>query len=121
MNSSTQIRLLGWLEDIRLAADDVVRYAEGQDQRSYLADDMRRAAIERQLITLGEAMTQLAKEFPNEAAKVDEWREVISFRNILVHRYRTLDHALIYSIIQEKLPQPRNRAAALIAEFEKKA
>lgn len=52
-------RVLGWLEDIRLAADDVIRLTGGRDPQAYLADIDKRLAIERQLITLGEAMVQL--------------------------------------------------------------
>lgn len=96
-----QVKLLGWLEDIRLAAGDVIRIADGLDQGAYIANDTKRLAIERLLITLGEAMAQLAKDFPAEAETIHEWREAINFRNILVHRYRTLDHVLIYSIIRE--------------------
>ncbi len=114
-----QVRMLGWLEDIRLAADDVVRIAAGLDLDGYMANDEKRLAIERQLITLGEAMAQFAKEFPAEAATTHEWREAISFRNILVHRYRTLDHVLIYGIIRTKLPALRDQVAATIAKLEK--
>ena len=114
-----QIKLLGWLEDIRLAAADVLRIADGLDQGAYIANDTKRLAIERLLITLGEAMAQFAKDFPAEAATIHEWREAINFRNILVHRYRTLDHVLIYSIIRTKLPGLRDQVAAMIADFEK--
>ena len=112
-------KCLGWLEDIRLASDDVLRFADGLDQKDYLADDIKRLAIERQLITLGEAMVQLASEFPDVAELVSEFRDVIGFRNILVHRYRTLDHLMIFRIIREKLPALRERVTALIDEFEK--
>lgn len=113
-----QDKLLGWLEDIRLAADNVIRFAGEHDLLAYLGDDLRRSAIERQLITLGEAMAQFAKDFPAEAATIHEWREAISFRNILVHRYRTLDHVLIYGIIRKKLPALRDQVAAMIADLE---
>jgi uncharacterized protein with HEPN domain len=113
-----QDKLLGWLEDIRLAADSVIRFVGDLDLPTYLGDDLRRSAIERQLITLGVAMVQFAKDFPAEAATINEWREAISFRNILVHRYRTLDHVLIYRIIRTKLPALRDQVAAKIAKLE---
>lgn len=113
-----QDKLLGWLEDVRLAADNVIRFAGDLDLPTYLGDDLRRSAIERQPITLGEAMTQFAKDFPAEASSIHEWREAISFRNILVHRYRTLDHVLIYRIIRTKLPALRDQVAAKIAKLE---
>lgn len=112
-------RVLGWLEDIRLASDDVLRFSSGLDLKSYLADELKRMAIERQLITMGEAMVQLANEFPDVADRVAEFRQVISFRNILIHRYRTLDHVMIFDIIREKLPGFRDQVSALIAEIEK--
>lgn len=113
-----QDRVLGWLEDIRLAADDVLRFSSGLDLKAYLADELKRMAIERQLITMGEAMVQLANEFPEVSARVAEFRQVISFRNILVHRYRTLDHHMTYGIIREKLPGFRDKVASLIDEIE---
>lgn len=114
-----QVRLLGWLEDIRLAADDVIRISAALDLDAYIASEMERLAVERLLITLGEAMSQLAKEFPQQTSGIGEWREVINFRNILVHRYRTLDHVLIHGIIRNKLPSLRDQVARMIAEIDK--
>jgi uncharacterized protein with HEPN domain len=113
-----QDRVLGWLEDIRPAAEDVLRFSSGLDEKAYLADELKRMAIERQLITMGEAMVQLANEFPEVAERVAEFRQVISFRNILVHRYRTLDHAMIYGVSRDKLPGFRDKVASLIDEIE---
>lgn len=113
-----QHKIAAYLEDIRLAADDAMQFAEGVDEREYLANDLVRSAVERQLTIAGEALSQLAKHAPEVAEQIPEWRQIISFRNILIHGYRVLDHALIYRIIRNKLPTLRVAVAKLIHDIE---
>ncbi len=111
--------IAGYLEDIRLALDDAMRFMEGMGEDEYLANPLARAAVERQLTIAGEAVSQLAKRSPETAAKIPEWREVISFRNILVHGYRMLDHRQVYRIMRDRVPSLRAFVATLIAELDR--
>ncbi len=109
-----------YLEDIRIAASDVERFAKGAG-KDYQSDEnlLVRLAVERQFITAGEAVSQLAKYFPEIAESIPDWRQIISFRNILVHGYRAIDHALVFSVICERIPILLTTIEAMIAKRER--
>lgn len=111
--------VVAFLEDIRLAAHDAIMFSAGLDLETYRNTEVIRAAVERKLMIVGEALSQLAKIAPDTAQKLPEWRAIIAFRNIIVHGYRTLDHARVHEILQVKLPQLLDAAQALIIEIEK--
>ena len=93
-----------WLWDIQQAARRAASFVQLHDMASYLADDMVRAAVERQFEIIGEALSQLAKHAPELAALVPHWREAIGLRNVLIHGYATIDDARVWQIAQVNLP-----------------
>lgn len=107
-----------YVEDILLAIEDALRYSNGLDEASYLAQPLVRDAVERKLITMGEALSQLAKISSGHASRIPDWRKIVAFRNILVHGYRILDHKEVFRIVRVELPVSRDAVAALLAELD---
>ena len=89
-----------WLWDIQQAANRVFKFLQGQDLQSYLLNDLVRSAVERQFEIIGEALAQLAKHSPELAAAVPHWREIIGFRNLLIHGYSLIDDVRVWRIAQ---------------------
>jgi uncharacterized protein with HEPN domain len=87
-----------YLEDIEHYAAAAVRFISTYTLEQYLADEKTQAAVERVLEICGEAMNGLLKAAPDVAEKIPHYRDIIGFRNILVHGYAELDHAKIYDI-----------------------
>ena len=52
------------------------------------------------------------------AAKVPDLREIVAFRNVLIHGYAVIDRARVWRVVEENLPQLRSALAALLAEPE---
>lgn len=80
------------------------RFAAGRTRGDYESDDYFRAAVERQFEIIGEALNRLLKIDPDTAARISEHRRIIGFRNVLIHGYDAVDHAITWRIIEEKLP-----------------
>jgi len=55
------------------------------------------------LIQIGEAVRKLSPEFTEQHNEID-WISVIGFRNIVVHRYESINYARIWEIITEDVP-----------------
>ena len=55
-------------------------------------------------IIIGEAMTRLETHHPDIASQITDYRDIIGFRIILVHRYPEIRNREIWEIIQHKLP-----------------
>ena len=73
------------------------------DLNKYLQDVKIKAAVERKLLNIGEALNQ-ANQIDNKIEKkISDFRKIIGFRNILVHGYFGVDDALVWDIVSTKL------------------
>jgi uncharacterized protein with HEPN domain len=98
-------------------ADAIQGYVQGRSFDDYLANRLLRAGVEREFVTIGEAMSQLAKTAPGVAARMSDVRRIIGFRNIIVHGYDRIEAIAVWNAVQSELPDLRAEAAALLAEL----
>ena len=103
-----------YLWDARESADAIAEFVSGRTLDDYLADRMLRAAVERQFEIIGEALRQLEKTAPDLARELPELRQIVAFRNILIHGYTAIDDRTVWRTVQESLPALRARLAALL-------
>jgi len=92
------------LEDIRLAARDIQDFTAGRSLADYQHDRLLRAAVERQFILIGEALARLDKLDPVIAGRITNCRQIVGFRNVLVHGYETIDDAIVWATVINHLP-----------------
>ena len=104
-----------YLWDIEQGCVNVQSFLSGISLAEYQSNLLLRSAIERQLQNIGEALAQLAKLDPELAARVPDYRQLIGFRNVLVHGYATLNHDEVWRAIAESLPPLHSTANALLA------
>jgi uncharacterized protein with HEPN domain len=106
-----------YLWDVQMAAEAIARFIDGLDAASYAQDALITAAVERKFEIIGEALNQLSKLSPEIAQRVPHLREIIGFRNILVHGYALIDHGRVWRIIRTSLPGLHTTVSALLAEL----
>jgi len=82
------------LDDIRDAAAFIRDVAQSKTFDDYHGDRILRQAIERNFEIIGEAMKRLAQIDPETATRIESHRQMIAFRNVLIHGYDLVDHAL---------------------------
>jgi uncharacterized protein with HEPN domain len=105
-----------YLWDAHTAAERITRFTVGRTFDDYLADDMLRAAVERQFEIIGEAFAGLRRVDPGLAAGIPDLAQVIAFRNVLIHAYATVDDRLVWDVVEQELPGLRTAIAKLLAE-----
>lgn len=49
------------------------------------------------------------------AARIGDYRQIIAFRNVLIHGYDLVDHALVWSTIETQVPALLHDVEALLA------
>lgn len=76
-----------------------------------------RSAVERQFEIIGEALNRLSKTAPVLACRVPDLPEIVSFRNVLIHGYATIDHGRVWDIAATMLPGLHATVTALLAEL----
>ena len=109
-----------YLRDVIEATDAITRFVQGVDEARYQRDDMLHSAVERKFVIIGEALSQLSKLDPQLAARVIRCREVVAFRNILIHGYAAVQHDRVWDIAQRSLPALRQSVAALLQELSQR-
>ena len=73
--------------------------------------------MERQFEIIGEALSRLSKEAPDLAARVPNLRNIVGFRNVLIHGYAVIDDGRVWEIVTALLPSLRPTVTALLAEL----
>lgn len=79
---------------------------------------MLRSAVERQFEIVGEALNRLSRDEPVLAARIQEVRRIVGFRNILAHGYDIVDDDAVWTAITDEPPALVSRVSALLAELE---
>ena len=104
--------------DILDAAEFILDQTLGKSLTEYERDRLLSNAVERNFITIGEALGRLARLNPQAASALGDYPQVIGFQNIVVHGYDVLEHAIVWGIIQNELPQPTARAQLVLKQLD---
>lgn len=110
-----------YLMDVLLAGEKLDSFIGDTTLEEYVADDMMRSAVERQLEIIGEAMRQALSHMPAIGDSISEHERIIAFRNRLIHGYRAVDHEVVWRVLKTDLPILRAQVRALLQELDAKA
>jgi uncharacterized protein with HEPN domain len=102
--------LIELLADARDHARRAAGYVSGVSPSAFTADAMRREAVCFCLTVVGEACSEAAKHLQKLPAEIP-WGEIKGMRNILIHEYWQIDHAVVYDVA-------RNEAELLAAQLD---
>lgn len=103
-----------YLQDVREACQLLEEFTRGKLFADYTADALLRSGVERQFITIGEALTQAEKQEPGFDQSLSGFRQIVGFRNILVHGYAIVQPATVWGIIENDLPTLKQEVDALL-------
>ncbi len=92
-----------YLSDILQAIGLIEEFTNGMNSFfEYQADLKTKSAVERQLGIIGEAVNKFNKE--EGTVELSHARQIVDFRNRLIHSYDNLDDAIIWAILKRHLP-----------------
>jgi len=111
-----QLKSKKYLYDLSQANKKISLFLENTNFDDYSANDLLKSAVERQFEILGEALNQLSKVDQNLVKQVTDYKQIISFRNILIHGYADVDDRLVWNIIETKLPVLSREIKLLLAD-----
>jgi uncharacterized protein with HEPN domain len=95
----------------------VREYLNGVTRERWDADRVLRDAVLYRMLLLGEIASALPDDFRDKYPNV-AWRQIRAFRNLAVHRYFSVDWAVVWKIAQDEPPLLEEQALAIIrAEF----
>lgn len=105
------------LDDMRQAAEFLLRVTAGRTLADYSADEVLRTLVERKFEIIGEALNRLNKTDAALASQIPETRRIISFRNILIHGYDAIEEPVVWKIVQQDLPILKQQVDAMLASL----
>ena len=101
-----------YLYDMLRACETLAQFLEGKQFADYDSDLLLRSAVERQLMIVGEAMSQATRTDEELAGQIQDAREIINLRNVIVHGYTVIENETIWGILQADVPKLRDQPTA---------
>ena len=102
-----------YLSDILMAIDLIDEFTVDTNHFDvYDGDKKTQSAVERQLVIIGEALNKLRQNEPE--LRIENDKQIIGFRNRLVHAYDSIDNSIVWAIIKRHLGNLQKEMAFLI-------
>ena len=101
------------LWDMLQAAEKVKDFLKNKNFYDFMADEMLRAAVERNLGIIGEAARRISEEFKQEHPEIP-WRQIIAQLNVVNHEYNDIDYKEIWNVVSFHLPRLVDQIRLLI-------
>lgn len=98
-----RLTTLSLLNHMRDAAEHILEKTRSSTLPHYLRDRDLQQIVERNFEIIGEAMRRLTRHDSDIADRITDGREIIAFRNVLIHAYDDIDHFRVWQVI-EHLP-----------------
>ena len=95
--------ILAHLHDIAQAGRAVKEFLAKRTFEDYSSNELLRSAVERKFEVIGEALNRIRDDEPEILSKIRNYRDIVSFRNILAHGYDTIDDRIVWNIIEDDL------------------
>ena len=103
-----------YLYDIVKACDAIISYTKGMDNIGYLQDRMIQDAVERNFITIGEALNRIKTEAPEISSQIVDSKKIIAFRNVVVHAYDMIESEVVWDVVQSEIEQLKGECQKLL-------
>uniref|UniRef100_UPI004049DF11 HepT-like ribonuclease domain-containing protein n=1 Tax=Flavobacterium sp. TaxID=239 RepID=UPI004049DF11 len=106
------------LQHIFDAILEIENYTLNVVYKDFENNSMMLHASVRQLEIIGEASNHLSIDLISNYRSV-EWKQIIGFRNILIHEYFGVDKAVVWNVIQFDLTHLKNEITLIIYDIKK--
>lgn len=107
-----------YLHDALVACEPLRDFTAGKSFSDYERDALLRAGVEREFITIGEVLTQAARLSPEAVRSISSLREIVGFRNVLVHGYGAVHHPTVWGVLENELGALQQQITELLSQAE---
>ena len=104
---------LAYLRHILDAIEKIERYAS-VGREAFLATHHWHDAVIREFEVIGEATKRMSAELRTRHGDVN-WRRMAGLRDVLIHGYMDVDLAVLWKIVEHKLPELKRKVEMIIA------
>lgn len=109
-----------YLKDILWSIKKIEEYTQALDFEDFKNSSIIIDASVRNLEIIGEAVSQISQGVKDKYLNV-QWQEIKNFRNIVIHRYHSVDVEILWDIIKNKLDTLKQQIKGILKkEIDKK-
>ena len=113
-----KLRQLDYIEHMVEAIRLVQSYVEGMSREEFLVDKKTPQAVVLNILILGEAATQVCKEYPEWADRhpAVPWRAMRGMRNRLAHGYFEINLDVVWDTVQQSLAELEEKLRVVLKD-----
>ena len=115
MNQIELLERRARLWHIEQAAAEILEFISSKTISDFDSDRMLKAAVERDLIIIGEALSRAMAVDPTLIEQISDVRGIIGLRNQLIHNYPQIEAEQVWQILQTDLPKLLSEVRALLS------
>ena len=108
-----------YLWDIADSCRAILEFVQERGPSDYEQNRMLRRAVERELSIVGEAVSQGTRRFPELEESIGPARQIVGFRNRIIHGYADVDPGIVWAIVHNEVPRLLEKSEALLEEDRK--
>lgn len=110
--------ILKYLEDVRLACDDVEQFFANYPNRFdvFSNDRLMIRAVERSAEIMGEAVNRILKKEPSFS--LPNARAIVQTRNRIIHSYEKVENEFLWGLVKRHIPELKKEVERILAEYE---
>jgi len=105
-----------YLQDIVDACGAIISVLGGVEFDEYRGTRLLRSAVEREFITIGEAVAALSRLDTRLFLRITNGRRIVDFRNQLTHEYPHVDDRIVWLIARDDVPVLRSECRRLLLQ-----
>ena len=102
------------MRDIQESINKIEKYvAHGKEE--FFANELIQSWMLLQLQIIGEAARSMNSQTHEQHPEIS-WRDIIDFRNLLVHEYFRVDLKLIWQIVEREIPKLKEQVNSILKQ-----
>jgi len=96
---------------------EIENYSVNTDFQDFMKNSMMRFACIKQMEIIGEAGNHISNELKTKFSMI-EWSRITGMRNIFIHEYFGVDPKIVWEIIQNDLPELKEKVIEILSSLE---
>lgn len=107
-----------FIDDILGSIEKIERYTEGKTFEAFSRNEIVIDAIVRNFEIIGEAARNIPEEIKGKYPFV-EWKEMVGFRNVLIHDYFGIEVESVWDTVQNNIPILKKHVLEMKSNYER--